>query len=248
MSLMTNYRLEICYDGTKYNGWQRLGNTSNTLQEKIETLLSRLLEQPIVLAASGRTDAGVHARSQVCSFHADTSMSCEDILLGLRRYLPTDIGAISLKVASPRFHARYNCVRKTYIYRVWTSNAPNVFDRKYMYFFRETLNLDEMRRAADFLCGEHDFASFTSAKKMKKSTVRRIDAIKITQKDGELQLSFTGNGFLRGMVRILTGTLLEIGLGKRPADSIPEILASLNRESAGFTAPPEGLILWSVEY
>ena len=245
---MTTYRLDLCYDGTRYNGWQRLGNTDNTIQGKLETLLSRLLDQPVEVQSSGRTDAGVHARHQVCSFKAETELSCPEILSGLRRYLPADIGALNLERASERFHARYNCTGKTYVYRVWTSDEPNVFERDYLYFFRSELNFAEMRRAADFLCGEHDFSAFTNEKKKKKTFTRELRSVEIRQFGGEVRFIYHGNGFLRNMVRILTGTLLEIGSGKRSADSVPGILESKNRELAGFTAPPQGLILWDVEY
>ena len=123
---MKNYRLTLCYDGTKYCGWQRLGNTENTIQQKIETVLSRLLEQKVEVAASGRTDAGVHAARQICSFRAETELPCEELLQEIRRYLPQDIGALELTEAEPRFHARLNCTGKTYLYRIWISEQPNV--------------------------------------------------------------------------------------------------------------------------
>ena len=245
---MTNFKLELCYDGTKYNGWQRLGDTDNTIQNKVETVLSRLLGQPVEVFASGRTDPGVHARRQICSFRAETEMSCEEILAGLRRYLPTDIGAKDLKVAAERFHARYKCVSKTYIYRIWTSEEPNVFERKYLYFYNKKLDLEKMKRAAELLCGEQDFSSFTTAKKSDKSFVREIYSIRFQQKGRELRIEYKGSGFLRNMVRIMTGTLLEVGTGERSAESIREILNARERAAAGFMAPPEGLILWDAEY
>lgn len=245
---MKNYRLILCYDGTKYGGWQRLGNTENTIQQKIETVLSRLLEQEVEIAASGRTDAGVHAAKQVCSFHAETELQCEELLKEIRRYLPQDIGALELTEAPPRFHARLNCTGKTYLYRIWTSEAPNVFERNYLYAYTKPLDVGKMKSAAELLCGEHDFAAFTNAKHMKKSTVRRIASIEIEQTGEELRLYFTGNGFLYNMVRILTGTLLEIGAGKRVSEEIPEILASRRRGQAGFLVPAKGLILWDVQY
>ena len=245
---MKNYRLTLCYDGTKYSGWQRLGNTENTIQQKIETVLFRLLEQEVEVSASGRTDAGVHAAKQVCSFRAETELQCEELLRVLRRYLPQDIGALELTEAAPRFHARLNCTGKTYLYRIWTSETPNVFERNYLYTYTKPLNPERMKAAAGMLCGEHDFAAFTNVKHMKKSTVRRIDAIDIEQTGDELRLCFTGNGFLYNMVRILTGTLLEIGTGEREPEEIPEILASHRREQAGFLVPAKGLILWDVQY
>lgn len=245
---MRNFKLCLCYDGTRYNGWQKQGNTENTIQFKLETLLSRLLNQQVEVAASGRTDAGVHARRQVCSFRAETELDCETLLAEIRRYLPEDIGAVSLEEAGPRFHARLNCKGKTYVYRVWNSTAPNVFERKYMYSYAEALDIEAMRDAAKMLCGEHVFSAFTSAKNMKKSAVRRIDSLDISEENGEVRFCITGSGFLYNMVRIIIGTLLEVGTGKRIPDSVNAALFSLDRKNAGFTAPAQGLTLWDVYY
>lgn len=129
------YKLSLCYDGRRYRGWQRQKSTNNTVQGKLEDTLSRILGQPIEAAGCGRTDAGVHAKLQVCSFTADTDMPCADILEALRKYLPEDIGAISLEQADARFHARLSCKEKTYVYRIWNSSEPNVFGRKYVYSY-----------------------------------------------------------------------------------------------------------------
>ncbi len=245
---MPNFKLTLCYDGTRYKGWQRQGNVSGTLQEKLESVLSRLLEQPVELAASGRTDAGVHARMQVCSFRAESALSCEEILCALRSHLPEDVGAVALEEAPPRFHARLNCREKTYLYRIWNSGAPNVFTRRYQLRVEETLDLSAMELAASLLCGEHDFAAFCSLKNPKRSTVRNLKEIRIEQNGAELRLFFTGDGFLYNMVRILTGTLLEVGLGRLSPRQLPQILSSLDRSQAGPTAPPQGLCLWEVKY
>ena len=243
-----NFRLTLCYDGTRYRGWQRQGNTDNTIQARVEGILSRLLDQPVEIAASGRTDAGVHARHQVCSFKANTNYDNQFMLTELRKYLPEDIGALELTEAAPRFHARLNCREKTYVYRVWNSPEPNVFERKYLYAYPAPLDLDLMRRAGECLIGEHDFSAFCSTKHMKKSAVRELKSIGIERLGGEVRLTFTGNGFLYNMVRILTGTLLEVGSGQRGAESVRAALESLDREQAGFTAPAQGLILWDVRY
>ena len=245
---MKTYKLTLCYDGTRYSGWQKQGNTENTIQYKLETLLSRLLEQKIELAGSGRTDAGVHARRQVCSFKAETEKTCPQILKEIREYLPEDIGALELSEAEPRFHARLNCKGKTYVYRLWNSELPNVFERRYMYSYPQRLDIKAMREAAEQLLGEHDFSAFTSAKNMKKTAVRRINAIDISVENGELRFALTGNGFLYNMVRIIVGTLLEVGAGQRSAASVAPALESLDRGNAGFTAPPRGLVLWDVYY
>lgn len=244
---MQNYKLTLNYDGSRYKGWQRQGNTDNTIQAKMETLLSRLLEQPVEIAASGRTDAGVHARMQVCSFRAKTDMPCDIMLTKLREFAPDDIGILSVERAPSRFHARLNCVRKSYVYQIWNSEEPNVFERKYMYNYPESLDIDAMRRAAEQLIGEHDFSAFCT-KRMKKSAVRRLESIEITKQDNIIKVMLTGNGFLYNMVRIIVGTLLEVGSGQRTVDSVGEALRSLDRQQAGFTAPPHGLFLWNVEY
>ena len=241
-----NYKLVLSYDGTRYRGWQRLGNTDNTIQRKVETALSRLLEQEVEICASGRTDAGVHARRQLCTFQAETALPCGNILRSLRQVLPQDIGAVALTEAPPRFHARYSCISKTYVYRIWTSETPNVFERDYLFPYSQPLDLSAMRAAATHLCGEHDFSAFTNAK-MKKSAIRRIDSIGFEQIGGELRMTFQGSGFLYNMVRILVGTLLEVGIGQRAAEEIPAIIASHKRENAGFLAPAKGLILWDEE-
>ena len=243
-----NFRLTLCYDGTRYRGWQRQGNTENTIQAKMEAMLSRMLLQEIELAASGRTDAGVHARRQVCSFRADTDYENIFMLTELRKHLPEDIGAISLEEAGPRFHARLNCREKTYVYRVWNSEEPNVFERRYVFPDPAPLDIDSMRKAAQSLLGEHDFSAFCSNKHMKKSAVRTLSDIQIERRGGEVRLTYTGSGFLYNMVRILTGTLLEVGHGQRSVDSVKAALLSLDREQAGFTAPAQGLILWDVHY
>lgn len=245
---MQNYKLTLSYDGTRYRGWQKQGNTAQTVQGKLETLLSRALGQSVEIAGSGRTDAGVHARRQVCSFHAETDKSCEEILTLLREYLPEDIGALSLEKAPERFHARLSAVRKTYVYRVWNSAGPCVFERKYVCAEPRPLDLDAMRRAAAALCGRHEFSAFSTGKKTGRAATRTVESITVERCGEEVRFTFTGDGFLYNMVRILTGTLLEVGLGERPADGMAAILASHSRVNAGPTAPAQGLFLWDVTY
>jgi len=245
---MKTYKLILSYDGSRYNGWQRQGNTGNTIQEKVEFHLSALLRQPVEIAASGRTDSGVHALAQVCSFRADTELSTDDILSGLRGLLPSDIGAMSIEPADDRFHARLCARGKTYIYKIHNSAVPDVFGRKFCYSLPEPLDIPSMRASAALLCGTHDFLCFSSLKKSKKSTVRTVDRIEISEDGNNITLSFTGDGFLYNMVRIMTGTLIEVGLGKRLPESIPAVFESGSRSDAGFTAPAEGLFLKEVYY
>ena len=244
---MRNLRLDICYDGTRYKGWQRLSGTDSTIQGKIETALSRILEEPIEISGSGRTDAGVHARGQVASFHCESNMSSEEILSNLRRYLPEDIGIYSCKEVSPRFHARLNAKEKTYLYRIWNSEAPCVFERKFTAQFPEKLDLEAMRQAAVQLCGEHDFSAFCGNPKFKKSTVRFVRSIDMQRCGHEIRIEVTGNGFLHSMVRINVGTLIEVVRGERCVDTIPMLFGE-KRAEAGFLAPAQGLCLQEVYY
>lgn len=244
---MKNFKLTLSYDGSRYSGWQRQGNTRNTIQEKLETTLTRILGQAIDCAGSGRTDAGVHARMQTVSFRAETRLTPEEILTLLRRRLPEDIGAEALEPAPPRFHARLSCTGKSYLYRVWNSPAPCVFERKYVSRVPEPLDTEPMRAAAAHLPGEHDFAAFATVRG-KKSTVRRLDAIDISRTGEELRILLSGNGFLYNMARIITGTLLEVGAGRLPPDELPRILQSRDRRLAGPTAEAKGLCLWETRY
>ena len=200
------------------------------------------------LAASGRTDAGVHARAQICSFHTAHAIDCTGALSRLRAALPEDIGALTLERAPERFHARLNCREKTYVYRVWNSEAPNVFERRYMYRVPGALDVESMRRAATLIEGTHDFSAFCSNRNMKKSAVRSVRRIEIERLGEELRFTLTGDGFLYNMVRIIVGTLIEVGEGRRSAGEMPRILDSGVRENAGATAPARGLTLWEVRY
>lgn len=244
---MRNLRLDICYDGSRYKGWQRQSGSDNTIQGKIEECLTKLLGEPIEISGSGRTDAGVHALGQVANFHCESDMSAGEILAGLRRYLPEDIGIYSCKDCSPRFHARLNAREKTYCYRIWNSDAPNVLRRRYMTPMPEPLDVAAMADAARALVGEHDFSAFCGNPRFKKSTLRYIRDITVTPQGDELQITVTGNGFLHNMVRIIVGTLVEVGRGERSADSIPTLFGG-QRAQAGFLAPPQGLCLMEVFY
>ena len=244
---MRNLRLDICYDGTRYKGWQRLPGMDATIQGKIETALSRILDEPIEISGSGRTDAGVHALHQVANFHCNSTMPASEILSQLRRYLPEDIGIYSCKDCSERFHARLNAKEKTYLYRIWNSDSPCVFQRRYVAAFPEKLDVAAMEKAAAYLVGEHDFSAFCGNPKFKKSTVRFIRNVEIIREGEELQLFFTGNGFIHNQVRIMVGTLIEVGRGERNPDSIPTLFGS-KRAEAGFLAPGQGLCLQEVEY
>ena len=244
---MRNLRLDLCYDGSRYRGWQRLSAADNTIQAKLETALSRILGEQIEVSGSGRTDAGTHAEHQVANFHCNSNMPADEILSQLRRYLPEDIGIYSCRNVSPRFHARLNAKTKTYRYRVWNTDTPCVFDRKYVYVDPREVDVELMQVAAMLFLGEHDFSAFCANKKMKKSTVRYIDNLTVERRGEEIVFTVTGNGFLHHMVRIMVGTLLEVGRRERSCHSITELFGA-DRSAAGELIPASGLCLMEVNY
>lgn len=248
---MANFCLIIQYDGTRYNGWQRQGNTPNTIQEKLENILEHLYGEPVELHGSGRTDAGVHALRQVANYRIPRMISrysCNEIQDYFNDYLPQDIRILAVEKAPERFHARLNAESKVYEYRLDIGRVSNIFERRYLYRIDEPLNLRRMREAADLLVGTHDFKSFCANKHMKKSTVRTIYEITFEEENGILYIRYRGDGFLYNMVRILTGTLIEIGLGERMPSQIITAFEGLDRSLAGFTAPAQGLFLADVYY
>ena len=245
---MRNFKVVLQYEGTKYQGWQRQETTGNTLQGKLEALLSKMCGHKVEVHASGRTDAGVHALGQVANFHMETDMIPEKIMEYMNRYLPEDVAVIAIEEVGERFHSRLNAKGKTYMYRILNTEIPHVFDRRYVYVFPQTLDMEAMQKAAAYLIGTHDFKAFTSNRRMKKSSVRTITNIRIERIQDEIRFTYEGNGFLYHMVRILTGTLLEVGNGTRNADDIPSILASGMRENAGALVPAKGLTLVEVRY
>lgn len=243
-----NIKITLKYDGTKYHGWQKQGNTEKTIQGKLEQLLSRMTEEEIEVQGSGRTDAGVHALWQVANFHTNTNMSLEEMKQYMQQYLPKDIGVLQVEEETLRFHSRLSAKKKQYEYRIYIGKENPVFERFYCWHIVEPIRIEEMKKASQFFLGEHDFKSFCGNPKMKKSTIRTIEEIQIEKKDNFLYLRFTGNGFLMNMVRILTGTLVEVGLGKRNYDEMEGILNEKKREIAGVLAPPQGLFLKKVWY
>ena len=206
--------------------------------------------EPVQIQGAGRTDAGVHARGQAASVRMKTDRSCCEIQEYLNRYLPEDIAVLSVEQAPERFHARLNAAGKRYRYQLAFGGRKPVFDRKYLYRVEEPLDFQAMRQAAGYLAGSHDFRSFCSLRRMKKSTVRTLFGIEILEdrEQERADLIFEGNGFLYHMVRILTGTLLEIGTGKRDASKLPVVIAAEDRSLAGFLAPARGLFLRKVYY
>lgn len=243
-----NYKLKISYDGSRYFGWEHQPDRE-TIQGKIETVLARMVDKDMVdVIGAGRTDAGVHARAMIANVHLDTQMSPEEIRDYANRYLPDDIAILEVREAADRFHARYKAVGKTYQYTCFDGPVKPVFDRKYYTPLDQELDVEAMQEAAHFLEGKHDYKSFCGNSRMKKSTVRIVDTITVRRRKGYVYLTFHGTGFLQNMVRIMSGTLIEVGLGrKRPAE-VGEILEACDRKVAGPTAPAKGLCLLKVDY
>ena len=243
-----NYKLTIQYDGSRYDGWQKQGNTDNTIQGKLEAVLSRLAGEPVEVHGAGRTDAGVHAEGQVASVKLPGNRPGAEVKVYLNRYLPEDIAVIAAEEADDRFHARLSAKGKVYRYDIRLGDTPDVFRRKYQYRVEESLDAAAMEKAAEKLCGTHDFRAFCANKRYKKSTVRTVHAIDIAVDGADMTITYHGDGFLYNMVRILTGTLIEVGQGLRKPEEMEAVLASLDRMQAGKTAPAQGLTLVKVEY
>lgn len=246
--MMQNYKMILCYDGGRYDGWQKQGNTDNTIQAKLERILSDLAGVQTEVFGSGRTDAGTHAKGQVANFRMDWHKDTQALQKAINQKLPEDIGVLALEEVDGRFHARLQAKAKRYVYTVWLGDMPPVFARKYSFWCKDGLDIEKMKQAASVFVGTHDFKSFCANKRMKKSTVRTIFDITISQEGQKLCFSYTGNGFLYQMVRILTGTLIEVGEGKKRVQDMPCILQAQQREQAGFTAPAKGLMLEEVFY
>lgn len=245
---MRNIKLTITYDGKRYLGWQRLGDSDKTIQGKIESILKQMTGEEIEIIGSGRTDSGTHARGQVANFKTETSMTRAEMLDFLNRYLPRDIVVTKVEEVQDRFHARYNCTGKQYSYYVWNNVIPTVFERNHSFHYPQKLDLDKMNQACEKLIGTHDFIGFSALKKSKKSTVRTIEKLSIEQEGSMLHFTFVGDGFLYKMVRIIVGTLLEIGSGSMDVTEIENIFEKKVRQQAGETGPAQGLFLDDVYY
>lgn len=245
---MRNIKLTIEYDGKRYLGWQRLGDSDKTIQGKIENIIKQMTGEEIEIVGSGRTDGGTHARGQVANFKTHSELSLAEMIAFLNRYLPQDIVVKDAEEVAERFHARYNAAGKQYSYYVWHAEIPSAFERAYSYHYPQVLDLDRMRKACNKLTGKHDFMGFSALKKTKKSTVRTIENITIEEEGSLLHFTFVGDGFLHKMVRIMVGTLLEIGAGTMELEVIDEVFANKVRKNAGETVPAQGLFLDEVFY
>ncbi len=248
MELRRNLRLLLEYDGTRYHGWQRQKNAL-TIQEVLEAALARLTGQALKVIGSGRTDAGVHALGQVANFQIISPLPLKAFLKGLNSLLPPDIAVLKVEEAPPGFHARKSARAKTYEYRILNRPVRSPLNQHHGWWLPYALDLEALREAARALPGEHDFAAFQASGSHVKNTERRVEAAAwASHPGGWLCFTITADGFLRGMVRSLVGTLVEIGRGKRPPTDLAALLISRDRRRAGPTAPPEGLYLVEVRY
>jgi tRNA pseudouridine38-40 synthase len=244
-----NYKIIVEYDGSNYSGWQIQKNTRQTIQQKLEEALTKINKKRVQVTGAGRTDAGVHAAGQTANFFLDVDIPTEKIPIALNTELPADIICKKAIKVEADFHARYDARGKKYRYRILNSNFNSVFVRNFVYNVYQKLDLKVMQRAAKIFEGSHDFASFCSAGSSVESTVRKVNSIELYQaEDGEIWVDVIGNGFLYNMIRILAGTLIETGLGKRTLSEMEYILQSCDRSNAGFTAPAQGLTLMKVFY
>jgi len=243
-----NIRLTLEYDGTRYHGWQRQKNALS-IQEVIETALGRITGEAVRLTGSGLTDAGVHALGQVANFITRSTAPRRAFLHGLNSLLPADIAVLEAMEAPLDFHARYAALAKTYEYRILNRPVRSPLSHSYAWWISPPLDADAMQEACRVLPGEHDFLAFRAAGNRPGQAVRLVrEASWHPRPGGRLCFTITANGFLRGMVRSLTGTMVEIGRGKYPPEYLGEVLTKRDRQLTGPTAPPQGLFLVAVEY
>lgn len=237
----------VSYDGTNYAGFQ-IQPQLPTIQGELERALSTISQSSVNIVGSGRTDAGVHAFGQVIHFDTSLTIPLDRWPFAIKNFLPEDIVVRQAYEVPDRFHARYDAIGKVYRYELDRGKVPNVFYRRYRFHYPHPLNMNEIRKAIPHLMGTHDFSAFSASGSSVEDRIRTIYDIQLEEREERLTFTFYGNGFLYNMVRILVGTLLEVGNGKIPADRIPEIVESRDRKQAGVTVPPQGLTLMRVEY
>lgn len=239
--------LTVAYDGTGYCGWQVQPN-GDTIEGQLNRHLSELLGEKITVIGASRTDSGVHALCNIAVFDTGARMPAEKISYALNQRLPEDIRIQKSKEVAADFHPRRVATRKTYEYKIYNAPFPNPLMRLYSYFTYVPMNVQKMQSAAEYFCGEHDFAAVSTYKPEVESTVRTIYELSVTKEDNLITIRVTGNGFLYNMVRIIAGTLMEVGRGRMEPSDIKEILLARNREQAGPTAPACGLTLVSYTF
>lgn len=243
------WRAQVAYDGSDFVGWQTQNGRGNTVQESLERVLATVLREKVRIHGSGRTDTGVHARGQVVAF--DTVEAIEDLrgtVYSVNALLPDSVAMSALGPAPDAFDPRRDAVRRTYRYRIWNAEEPSPFEVRTAWHVHEALDVSAMQLAADAIVGLHDFASFQAADKIERSSVREVMVAQVVRKADLVEFEITANAFCRGMVRNLTGQLVEVGRGRVPASGMRGILAARDRGCAAAAAPPQGLFLEKVEY
>lgn len=244
---MRNIKLTIEYDGKDFNGWQKQPDRLN-IQGEIERAIEAITGEKVELIGSGRTDAGVHALGQVANFKTQSQIPIEKMAIAINSKLKKTIRIQKAEEVDLRFHARYNCKEKTYCYILHPAEQASAIFRNLEYEIPMSLNVENMRKAVKYFEGEHDFKGFKASGTSSKSSIRTIYHAQIEEKEGRIVIQLTGNGFLYNMVRIIAGTLVEVGCGKIRPEEIPEIIQSGDRIRAGKTLPPYALYLVKVEY
>lgn len=244
---MKNIKLVIEYEGTNYSGWQRQENFT-TIQQTIEDAIKVFISEDVSLLASGRTDKGVHALGQVANFRTNCTVPGGRYKYALKEYLPEDITIVDSKEVDLNFHSRFDAKKKIYRYKVYNSELPRALYRNFSYHFSYNVDIDKMIEASKCLLGVHDFKAFMGKRCSAKSTIRTIHNISIYRNQEFIEFVIEGNSFLRNMIRIIVGTLLQVGSGRIEINDISDIMSSKKRENAGITAPPQGLYLEKVFY
>lgn len=244
---MRNIKLTIEYDGTQFGGWQKQPNKLN-IQGEIEKAIQTVTGKEVELIGSGRTDAGVHAFAQVANFKIDTDFPLEKMAIAFNSQLKKSIRIKKVEEVDEEFHSRYHCHKKTYGYIIENSEQGTAIYRNMTYHVPQLLDIEAMQKAANYLVGEHDFSSFKSSGTSSKSSVRTIYSAQVLKEQERVVIQLTGNGFLYNMVRIISGTLVEIGKGEKKPEEMKTILEAKDRSLAGKTLPPQGLFLMNVEY
>lgn len=247
---MHNYKMLIAFDGTNYSGWQIQPN-GTSIQALLQNAITTLIKEETTISGSGRTDAGVHALGQIAHFKTSSPLDLYRFLQSLNALIPKDIRVLTIEEVPSDFHARYSARSKTYRYHLHLGRVENPFNRLYSWHIRENVNLDRLRASAELLIGTHNFTTFANQSyfgSAAKNPIRTMLAIDVIAEERSICLEFRADGFLYKMVRNLTGTLLEIGIGKRPVEDIPRLIMAKDRREAGMAAPPQGLFLVHVEY
>lgn len=244
---MQGIRFIVAYDGTRYHGFAKQKEVV-TVQSKLEEAISYIVRHEVEVIGAGRTDAGVHAKGQCCMFESDTSIPLDKLRRAINSKLPQDIIIKEMDFAPEDFHPRFSAKRKTYRYQIRYQGDRDPFNYRYEYFYPRTLNIEDMKKAASYIEGTHDFKAFCAAGSSVLSTVRTVYSLDIVEKDNVIQIDVCGDGFLYNMVRIIVGTLLKVGLGQTKPCEVSSIIESKDRKQAGPTVPPHGLMMLDIEY